>query len=148
MSEADDHPTPTPSIDPYEDWPIGALEVANRDLATALNILGHLIDVHADVGQDTWQSVEDDLNDAAGVIQQLWRQAWEQRIAEDRAHEAALEAAKAERAAPGSQKDAERVATLWELLSGVAAVCARQCGEAGFPLPAALLARKAEEDAP
>jgi hypothetical protein len=99
MPQATNEHTP---IAPYEEWPLGALDVANHDLATALNILGHLIDVHADVRQDTWQSVEDDLNDAAGVIKQLWRQAWDRQLVERREHEAELEADRAERAAPGS----------------------------------------------
>jgi hypothetical protein len=122
------------TIDPYEGWSLGALEPAILDLRTALNILGHLIDAHTDVDQNTWQSVEDDLNDATGVIQQLWQKAWEQRIAEDRAHEAALAAAKAERAAPGSEKDRKQVESLWKLLRSAASVAADECADAGHPL--------------
>jgi hypothetical protein len=146
MPKATGDLTPTPPINPYEGWPLGALEVANRDLQTGLNILGHLIDVHADVGQDTWQSVEDDLNDAAGVIKQLWQQVWEQRIAEERAHEAELEAARAERAAPGSAKDRAQVEGLWRLLRSAVVVAATECATAGWPCPAeSFMVRQAEE---
>jgi hypothetical protein len=134
MPKATDDHTPTPSEPSEFDWPMGDLEPAIYDLRTALAILGHLIDVHADVGQDTWRSVEDDLNDATGVIQQLWRQAWDRQLVEHRAHEAALAALEAKKAAPGSPDDIRAAEVMWNMLRAVSGVVADRCEEAGHPL--------------
>ena len=99
MPKADTDHTP---IDPYEGWPIGALEPAIHDLRASIGILGHLITARDDVEIDEWQKCEGDLITAMMRIEDLWKQVWDQRKAEKRAHEAALEAVRAEKAAPGS----------------------------------------------
>jgi hypothetical protein len=117
MPKATDHATPNQPTDgdAPEHWPLGALEPAIFDLRIALSLLGHLINSPDEVDKITWQRVEDDLQDANAVIEQLWQQAWDRGLAERRAHEAALEAVRAEKAAPGSSEDEKRVAALWEL---------------------------------
>jgi hypothetical protein len=135
MPQADDHLTPTPSIDPYEGWPLGALEPVILDLQTTVAVFGHLINSPDEIGKNTWAKVETDLIVAAGQIRDLWKAAWEQRIREDRAHREALDAVRAEKAAPGSAEEREQVEALWVLLRSAVTVAAGQCHEAGFPLP-------------
>ncbi len=94
----DDH-TPT---DPYEGWPIGALEPVIFGLRATVGIFGHLIHSPSDVDKDEWGKVENDLLVLTRRIGELWRQAWDQHRAEARAHEAALAAVEARKAAPGS----------------------------------------------
>ena len=103
----DDH-TPTPPIDPYEGWPLGALEPAISDLRASVGILGHLITARDDVQIDEWQKCEGDLITAMMRIEDLWKQVWDQRKAEKRAHREALEAVRAEKAAPGSWRTGNR----------------------------------------
>ena len=126
---------PVPPTDEPQGWTLGALEPAILDLQTTIAVFGHLINSPDEVDKNTWAKVESDLIVAAGQIRELWRQAWEQRIREDRAHREALDAAKAEKAAPGSEADRKQVEALWELLAAAAAVSMRQCAEAGFRLP-------------
>ena len=98
MPKADTEHTP---IDPYEGWPIGALEPAINDLRANIGILGHLITARDDVQIDEWQKCEGDLVTAMMRIEDLWKQVWDQRKAEKRAHEAALRCA-------GSQESGAR----------------------------------------
>jgi hypothetical protein len=99
MPKADTEHTP---IDPYEGWPIGALEPVIFDLRASIGILGHLITARDEVQIDEWQKCEGDLITAMMRIHDLWGQVWDQRIAEKRAHEEALAALEAKKAAPGS----------------------------------------------
>ena len=110
MPQANTEHTPTPPIDPYEGWPIGALEPVILDLQTTVAVFGHLINSPDEIGKNTWAKVETDLIVAAGQIRELWRAAWEQRIREDRAHEAALDAVRAEKATLCRRDDAAHAA--------------------------------------
>jgi hypothetical protein len=101
MSEATQDQTP---LDPYEGWPIGALEPVIFDLRATVGIFGHLINSPSDVDKDEWGKVENDLLVLTRRIGELWRQAWDQHRAETGAHEAALAALEAKKAAPGSPR--------------------------------------------
>ena len=128
-------PVPPTDADAPEEWQLSALEPVLLNLQTTVAVFGHLLNSPDEVDKNTWAKVEGDLIDAATVIQQLWHQAWDQGLAERRAHREALDAAKAEKAAPGSEADGKQVGALWELLAAAAAVAMRQCAEAGFRLP-------------
>jgi hypothetical protein len=131
MPKADTDLTP---IDPYEGWPLGALEPAIFDLRASVGILGHLITARDEVQIDEWQKCEGDLITAMMRIHDLWGQVWDQRIAEKRAHEEALAALEAKKAAPGSPEDIRTAEVTWTLLRAAAEVAANRCEEAGHPL--------------
>jgi hypothetical protein len=132
MPKTDTEHTPDQPTDEPED---SDLEPVVHDLRATVGILHHLIHSPSQVEKDEWGKVAEDLLALTERLDAVWIKAWKQHLAERRAHEAALAALEAEKAAPGSAEERERVEALWALLRSAVTVAAGQCHEAGFPLP-------------
>lgn len=106
------------------------IQAGLADMVATIKLLGHLALSSEKVSGGEWLQVQGRLRDLRTELADSFSdmaECWSADIAE---YQAALAAAKAERAAPGSQIDVERAQALWTMLRSTATVALAQCQQA------------------